>query len=179
MLDTMTFTKVLGGFCGALLIFLLGKWVADSLYEVGGPHGERVEAYVIDTGEEEDTAEAESAPEEEEEAPADFETVFASADADAGERVWNKCRACHQLEDGANATGPHLYGVVDREVGAVEDFRYSGALTEVADVWTPENLNGFLEDPRGYAPGTSMSFAGLPDVEDRANLIAYLQTVGD
>lgn len=176
MLDTMTFTKVLGGFCGALLVFLLGKWVAESLYHVGGHYGEHTAAYVIDTGEEDDASEDTAA---EEAAPADFETVFASADPGKGERVFNKCRACHKLEDGANATGPHLYGVVGREVDAVDGFGYSGALEEVADVWTPENLNDFLENPRGYAPGTSMGFAGLSSVEERANLIAYLQTVGN
>jgi len=176
MLDTMTFTKVLGGFCGALLVFLLGKWVAESLYHVGGHYGEQTAAYVIDTGEEDEAPEDTAA---EEEAPADFETVFASADAGKGERVFNKCRACHKLEDGANATGPHLYDVVGREVDAVDGFGYSGALEEVADVWSPENLNGFLENPRGYAPGTSMAFAGLSSVEDRANLIAYLQSVGN
>lgn len=173
MLDTMTFTKVLGGFCGALLVFLLGNWAAESLYHVGGGHGgEDTAAYVIDTGA--DDAAASDA------APADFATVYAAADAGAGERVFGKCRACHKLEDGANATGPYLHGVVGRDIGAASGFgAYSGALSEAADVWTPENLNAFLENPRGWAPGTTMSFAGLPSVEDRANLIAYLdQTDG-
>ena len=171
MLDTMTFTKIVGSFCGALLIFLLGKWAAESLYHVGGAHGEEVAVYVIDTGEGEETAEAEE--------EVDFETLLASADAGAGERVFGKCRACHKLEQGENAAGPHLYDVVGRDVGTADGFNYSGALSEVADVWTPENLNGFLENPRGYAPGTSMGFAGLSSVEDRANLIAYLDTIGD
>ena len=88
--------------------------------------------------------------------------------------MFGKCRACHKL-DGSNATGPHLDGVVGRDVASVPDFNYSGALVEAADVWTPENLNHFLENPRGYAPGTAMSFNGLSDIEDRANLIAYLE----
>ena len=169
MLDTMTFTKILGGFCGTLLIFLMGKWAAETIYHVGaGGHGEEVtQAYVIDTGSEDEGGS--------EEAPADFETVFASADAGAGERVFGKCRACHKL-DGSDAVGPHLNGVVGRDVGSAAGFGYSGALSEAADVWTPENLNAFLENPRGYAPGTTMSFNGLPSVEDRANLIAYLDS---
>ncbi|RVT87227.1 cytochrome c family protein [Rhodobacteraceae bacterium CCMM004] len=171
MFDTMTLTKLVGGFCGALLVFLLGGWAAETLYHTGGGHyGEAEQAYVIDTGEGGGDAE----PEEE----LDFATVMASADAGAGERVWGKCRACHKLEDGANGTGPHLYDVVGRPVGGVDGFNYSGALSAVADVWSPEHLNAFLEDPRGYAPGTSMGFAGLPKVEDRANLIAYLDTIG-
>ncbi len=171
MLDTMTFTKIVGAVCGSLLIFLLGKWGAESLYHVGGHgHGEEhAAAYVIDTGE------GEAA---EETVELSFAELLVAADVGKGERVFGKCRACHKLEDGANATGPHLYGVVDRDVASVDGFNYSGSLVEAADVWTPENLNGFLENPRGYASGTSMSFAGLPKAEDRANLIAYLQTIG-
>jgi cytochrome c len=67
---------------------------------------------------------------------------------------------------------------VNRPVAFYDDFNYSGALVAVADVWTPENLNGFLENPRGYAPGTAMGYNGMRDVEDRANLIAYLATIG-
>ncbi|MDJ0823251.1 MAG: cytochrome c family protein [Paracoccaceae bacterium] len=172
MLDTMTFTKAVGGLCGALLIFLLGKWAAEELYHVGGYHGKEVAAYVIDTGEDDAAAE--------EEAPVDFATLLASADVGKGEKVFGKCRACHKIEDGANGTGPHLYGIVGRTIGGVDGFgSYSGALDAVAEVWTAENLNGFLENPRGWAPGTSMSYAGLKKPEDRANLIAWLDTLDD
>ncbi|MCL4109749.1 UNVERIFIED_CONTAM: hypothetical protein GTU68_018476 [Idotea baltica] len=108
----------------------------------------------------------------------DFATLLASADAGSGERVFNKCKACHKLEDGANGTGPHLYSVVNRATGAVDGFGYSGALVAVTDAWTPEALDGFLENPKSYAPGTKMAFAGLKKAEDRANLIAYLSTIG-
>ena len=99
------------------------------------------------------------------------------ADASAGEGVFRNCRACHSLEPGQNGTGPTLYGVVGRAVDAVEGYSYSGALEQVADVWDPEHLNGFLENPREYAPGTKMAYNGLRSVEDRANLIAYLDTL--
>ena len=171
MFDTMTLTKIVGGFCGSLLVFLLGAWAAEEIYHVGGGHGgEHEQAYTI-------PVEDDGAVEVEEEGPV-FEEVLASADVGAGERVFGKCRACHNL-DGTNATGPHLDGVVDREVGAVAGFNYSGALSENFDIWAPENLNVFLENPRGAAPGTTMSFAGLSSVEDRANVIAYLASVGE
>ncbi len=96
-----------------------------------------------------------------------------AADAGKGEKVFGKCRACHKI-DGTDATGPHLNGVVGREIGAVAGFGYSGALEQVGDVWSPENLFAFLENPKGEAPGTTMSFAGLKKPEDRVNLIAYL-----
>lgn len=170
-MDTMTSTKILGGFCGAFLIFLLGKWAAEVIYHTGGGHGDGQQAYVIDTGEADGGGEAEEGP--------DFAELLASADPAKGERVYGKCRACHKVEDGANGTGPHLYGVVGRDVGSVDGFGYSGSLVAVADVWTPENLDGFLADPKGYAPGTKMSFAGLKKVEDRANLIAWLDALDD
>lgn len=169
MFDTMTFTKIVGALCGALLIFLMGKWAAESLYHVGGGHGgeEHAGGYVIQV--------ADGGGEPVEEEPVDFETLMASADAGKGEKVWGKCRACHKL-DGGDAVGPHLNGVVGRDIGAVDGFGYSGALDQVGDAWTPENLFHFLENPKGLAPGTAMSFGGLPKAEDRVNLIAYLET---
>ncbi|WP_116598055.1 c-type cytochrome [Primorskyibacter marinus] len=172
MLDTMTLTKILGAFCGALLIFLVGKWAAESLYHVGpAGHGEEhAMGYAIETG-------GDSAAEEPEE-EVDFAVLLEAADPEKGAKVFSKCRACHKVEPDANGTGPTLYQVVGREVDSVDGFAYSGALEKVADVWTPEHLNGFLENPKGYAPGTKMSFAGLKKPEDRADLIAYLDTLG-
>ena len=172
MFDTMTLTKVLGGFCGAFLVFLLGKFVAEEVYASRvGLHGEEVmQGYLIGTDDDDSGVEETAGP--------TFDEVYASADAGKGERVFNKCKACHQLEQGANSTGPYLYGVVGRDVDAAEGFGYSGALEKVVDVWTPEHLSGFLEHPAGCAPGTAMGFSGLKSVDDRANLIAYLATFG-
>ena len=172
MFDTMTLTKIGGALCGALLVFLLGNWAAEIVYSTESDgHGDDVaQAYVIDTGADEEAGGAE------EEGP-DFATLLASADVDAGSKVFNKCKACHKI-DGTNATGPHLDGVVGRAVDAVDGYAYSGALAKVADVWSPENLDGFLERPKGFAPGTKMSFAGLRKAEDRADLVAYLQSLG-
>ncbi|MFW2543313.1 c-type cytochrome [Primorskyibacter sp. 2E107] len=168
MLDTMTFTKIVGGVCGTFLVFLLGKWGAEALYHTGGGHGgEQTASYVIEVA---DTGSAE--PEE----TVDFATLLASADPAKGEKVFGKCRACHKI-DGTDATGPHLNGVVGREIDSVAGFGYSGALEQVGDVWTPEHLNTFLTSPKSAAPGTTMGFNGLPKDTDRANLIAYLQTL--
>ena len=169
----MTFTKIIGGFCGAFLIFLLGNWAAETLYHVGpSGHGEEHAAgYEIAVDVEE-----EGAGEEEE---VDFAALVAAADPAKGEKVFGKCKACHKLEDGANGTGPHLFGVVDRAVGSVAGYGYSGALVAVADVWDADHLNGFLANPKSYAPGTKMGFAGLKKVDDRANLVAYLATIGN
>jgi len=173
MFDTMTVTKIVGGFGGTLLVFLLGSWAAEAIYSVGGEHGEEQEqAYSIEVPE---GADGGGDGQQEEAVP--FEEVFASADASAGERVFTKCRACHKV-DGSNAVGPYLNGVVGREVASIAGFNYSGALSENFQVWDPASLNTFLENPQGTAPGTAMSYNGLPKVDDRANLIAYLDSLG-
>ncbi len=174
MFDTMTMTKTVGAFCGMLLIFLLGNWAAETIYHGGaGGHGDdHHQAYSIDTGEDDHGGEEEIA------VVVDFADVYAVATADEGEGLFRACRACHKLEDGANGTGPHLYGVVDRAVSSVDGFSYSGALVEVVETWTPEELNAFLENPRSYAPGTKMAYNGMKDIADRANLIAYLASIG-
>lgn len=174
MFDTMTLTKAGGALCGTLLVFLLGSWVAEEIYHIGGKgHGDHHDqAYVIEV--ESDEVEGEGEVEE-----IDFAVVMASASAADGEGLWRNCRSCHALEAGVNGTGPSLYGVVGRDIGAAEGFAYSGALNEVAEVWTPENLNGFLENPKGWAPGTSMGYNGMRKIEDRANLIAYLDSIAN
>jgi cytochrome c len=167
MFDTMTLTKAVGALCATFLVFLLGKWAAEEIYYTGS-HGGHEQAYSIDTGSGE-----EEAPVEE----VSFEEVFAAADPAEGEGLYRACASCHKL-DGTDGTGPHLNGVVGRAAQAVAGFAYSGALIEVVDVWTPEHLNGFLANPRTYAPGNTMSYNGMADIEDRANLIAYLASTG-
>ena len=172
MFDTMTVTKVTGAVCGSLLVFMFVSWASDALYATApAAHGDEpvAQAYTIDTG-------AEAAPTEAvAEGPA-FAEVFAAADAAAGEKVFGKCKACHKI-DGTDGTGPHLNGVVNRPKASVGGFGYSETLLAMAgDTWTPENLEAFLTNPKGYAPGTKMSFAGLPKVEDRANLIKFLES---
>lgn len=170
MLDTMTFTKVLGALCGSLLVFLLGAWAAEVLYhDSHGKDGQQ--AYVIDTGADEAPAEAEEA--------VDFDTLMAAADPGAGERLWRQCSACHALEAGRNGTGPYLHGVVGRDKGAVDGFRYSNAMTSAEGDWSLENLYAFIEAPSRYLPGTSMAYAGMRRSQDRANLVAYIATFSD
>jgi cytochrome c len=174
MPDTMTLTKSVAALCGALLVFLLFGWLSEAIYHGGhGAKGEQAQAYAVDTGAEEAPAEAASA-----EPAVPFEELLAAADPAAGERLWRQCQACHKL-DGTDGTGPHLNGVVGRAKASVEGFKYSDALLAMAgDVWSPENLSAFLENPKAYAPGTRMSYNGMARPEDRAALIAYLATTG-
>ena len=167
MFDTMTLTKIAAALCGSLLVFLFALWLAESLYHVGGDsHGGHNEAaYVI----EDDTETAEEPMEE-----VNFEIILASANSEKGAKVFSKCKACHKIADGANGTGPHLYNVVGREIASIAGYGYSGTLAEMGGIWDVNALNGFLENPKKYAPGTKIGFAGLKKETDRANLIAYL-----
>lgn len=145
-------------------------------------HGETEAAYVIEVEETAtEVASSEGGATEsgatEAAAGPTFDELYAAADLAAGEKVFKKCKACHKLEDGANATGPFLFGLVDRGIASV-DFAFSEALTAVGGDWTPAQLDAFLKRPKDFAPGTKMSFAGLKSESDRANVIAYLATIG-
>lgn len=85
-------------------------------------------------------------------------------------------QACHSIEPGQNKVGPSLFGIVGAEAGTAEGFNYSAATRDSDVVWTPENLDSFLANPRGFMPGTKMIFPGLSAAEDRYKLIAYLLT---
>jgi cytochrome c len=101
----------------------------------------------------------------------------AAGDPEAGAQVFRACAACHTLEPGAHRTGPSLAGVFGREAGTVSGFtRYSPALEQADLTWTEDMLDAFLADPQGFVPGNRMTFAGVPDAQARADLIAYLQT---
>ncbi|WP_229738019.1 c-type cytochrome [Sinisalibacter lacisalsi] len=179
MLNTNNLIKLGASAAGALLIMLFANWGASALYKVAQDeaHGDEEHAVVRGFNIAPDMGDEVEA--EEEEVVLAFADVYAEADPGKGERVFGKCRACHKLEEGAHATGPALYGIVGHEVAAMDGFSYSDALLAMqGNVWTPEELNAWLEDPRAYAPGNKMTFAGLNKVEDRANLIAYLATIG-
>ena len=101
--------------------------------------------------------------------------AFAAGDAAAGEKVFRKCKACHSVEAGKNKVGPTLHGVFGRSAGAVEDFKYSDAMTESGIVWDEETMDTYLANPKKMVPGTRMAFPGLKKEEDRVNVITYLQ----
>ena len=106
--------------------------------------------------------------------------ALADGDAAEGEKVFKKCKTCHQVgPDAKNRVGPELNGIVGRTAGAAEGFKYSDAMMAKAGegfVWTEENIDAYLADPKGYIPGNKMTFAGLKKEDDREDVIAYLKT---
>ena len=104
-----------------------------------------------------------------------FPETSGEGNVSKGKKVFGKCKACHKLGDGENGTGPHLYKIIGRKIASATGFKYSGSLKGLEGAWTQDELNEFLTKPSNYAPGTAMSFAGLGKVNDRANLVAYLE----
>lgn len=102
----------------------------------------------------------------------------ADGDATAGKTVFARtCQNCHAAEIGVNKVGPSLWNVVGRAPASVPDFAYSDAMKANKDIWTATALDAYLADPRGDIHGVKMFFKGLPEPKDRADVIAYLQTL--
>ncbi len=170
-MDTMNTTKIVGGLCGALLIFLLLNWAGESLYRVGAAeHGdeEAAPAYVIEVADASGTEAVATGP--------TLAELIPTANATNGEKIFGKCKGCHKV-DGKNGTGPALNGVVDRDVGSYAGFGFSPAMLEKTGNWTADEIFAFLAGPKAYVKGTKMGFAGLKKPQDRADVIAYLQTL--
>jgi cytochrome c len=114
-------------------------------------------------------------------APADnpqFDKLLASASAERGAQVAKQCELCHNVEEGQGAKiGPDLYGVVDRPVASVAGFNYTPALKAKGGKWTFAALDKWLTNPRADVPGTAMTFAGLSNEKQRADVVAYLDSL--
>lgn len=106
--------------------------------------------------------------------------AYAAGDVAKGEVVFKKCKICHQVgPDAKNLVGPIQNNLIGRKAASVEGFKYSDAMKEAADkgmVWTEENIDKYLADPKNFVPKNKMAFVGLPDAQERADVIAYLKT---
>jgi cytochrome c len=151
------------------IIALGGGIVSSKLF-----HEERPEemGYAIEGVEAEGAAAADSGP--------PLPVLLASADVAAGEKIFGKCAACHSInQGGANAIGPNLYGTLGEGIAQGKGgFAFSDALKKVGGSWTFDQMNKWLTSPREFAPGTKMTFAGLGNPVDRANIIAYINAQG-
>lgn len=174
-MDSFELNKIIGAVLGTLLFVMGVGFLAEAIYhpiEDRGPGYALPEPEVAEAG-----APKEAAPE------VPLATLLASASAERGAAATRKCQSCHNFGKGdPNKTGPHLWDVVMRPEGGVEDFNYSDGMKQHnanGDVWTYENLNTFITNPKDYVPGTKMTFAGVKSPEERADILAYLQTLSD
>ncbi len=114
------------------------------------------------------------------EAEKPIEFYLASADPVKGEQVFKKCAACHNADKGgANALGPNLWGMFGEPIGKGHGFPFTDALASKGGTWTWQTMSEWLANPKKFAPGTKMTFAGLSNPEDRANVMAFLNSRSD
>lgn len=181
MSSNLNMNKAAAAILVAGLIGMVTGKVTEFLYE-GGPkhpgHHEEVRGYKIPVTETADAGGGAAAPA----GAADLSALYAAADVKAGEDLFNKkCTVCHDAtKGGANKVGPKLWGVVNRKVASIGDFNYSSGMKSHGDrTWNFDELNHFLWGPAKWVKGTMMSFAGVQKDQDRANLIAYLNSISD
>ncbi|MEM9739134.1 MAG: cytochrome c family protein [Pseudomonadota bacterium] len=98
-----------------------------------------------------------------------------TGDPAAGRRVFTKCMSCHVVAEGQNRVGPSLYGIIGREAGSIEGFRYSSANSDSGITWTEPVMFAYLEKPQEFIRGTTMAFPGLPSAQERVDVIAYIK----
>ena len=172
-MDSFELNKIIGAILGTLLFVMGVGFLAEAVYHpvAAGP------GYALPEPEGGEHGDGGG-----EEAPAvSIGTLLAAADATLGADQAKKCGTCHDMSAAStNKTGPGLYDVVERVIGSHEGYAYSPVLTghkDAGDTWTYENLNQFLLSPKGFAPGTKMTFAGVKNDEERANIIAFLSTL--
>lgn len=170
-MDAFEINKIVGAVLFALLVLFSARTASDIIFTVHKPEKPGFEVAVAEP---EAPAEKEA---EKKEVP--LAVLLADASADKGKSVSKKCSACHTFDSGgANRVGPNLHGVVGRQLASHEGFTYSDVLKGKGGSWGYEELNAFLANPKGFAPGTKMAFAGIKDPGQRADLILYLRGLG-
>lgn len=170
-MDSFELNKIVGAVLGTLA-FTLGLGMVSQI--IFTPEAPAKPGYAIVVPEADGGAATAAAK------PAEvpIEQLFATASIEKGANVAKKCLACHSFDAGGpNKVGPNLYGIVGRAKAGVAGFAFSAAMKEKGGTWTIEDLNAFLANPKAFVPGTAMAFAGIPKESERADLLAYLNSL--
>src|SRR5216684_1526473 len=172
-MDSFELNKVLGAILGTCLVMLVTSFTAGAIFAPVMPEKPGYEIAVMEAPE---AGAKEAAP-----APSEpIEKLLQTASAEKGAASAKKCAACHTFEkNGPNRVGPNLYVVVGDKKGEGRGFNFSAAMKAKGGEWTYDDLSQFIASPKGFVPGTAMGFAGITKDSERADVIAYLNTLSE
>jgi cytochrome c len=172
-MDSFEFNKIAGAVLGTLLVTFGLHIIAGEIFHPERPATPGFAIAVAESGSEAaGGSQAAAVP---------IATLLQTADPAKGQAAAKPCLACHIFDKGGqNKVGPNLWGVVNRPIASHEGFAYSDVLkAKSGQKWTFELLNDFIRDPRSFAPGTKMTYAGMKRDSSRADILAYLRTLSD